>query len=57
MTMAVARVVRITCKIRYSTYRTVSDQSTTDGLVQCASAGRAAVKPGASGAPLRGYGA
>nr|WP_165982757.1 IS110 family transposase [Dankookia rubra] len=45
------------CKSRYSTCRTVSDHCTTDGLVQSASAGRAAVKPGASGAPLRGCGA
>jgi hypothetical protein len=28
-----------------------------DGVFQCPSAGRAVVKPGAFGAPLRGYGA
>ena len=43
------------CKSWYSTWRTVSDDSRT-GLVHCASAGRAAVKSGASGAPLRGCG-
>jgi hypothetical protein len=36
--------------------RTVSDDDVTDGFAQYASAERAAVNPGASGAPLRGCG-
>ena len=45
------------CKSRYSTYRTVSDEDASDGVLQYPSAGRAGVKPGAFGAPLRGCGA
>ncbi len=45
------------CETWHSTCRTVSDQIETDGLPQGPSAGRAALKPGAFGAPLRGCGA
>jgi hypothetical protein len=34
----------------------VSDMGAIDGVLQCASAGRAAIKPCACGAPLRGGG-
>ena len=47
----------IMCKSRHSICRTVSDQCAIDGPHQSASAGRAALKPGACGAPLRGSGA
>ena len=51
------RRIRLLCKSRHSTCRTVSDEGATGGHVYCASAERAAVQPGAFGAPLRGCGA
>jgi hypothetical protein len=55
--LAVYLQVHFICKSRHSICRTVSDDEAADGLVQYASAERAAVQPGASGAPLRGFGA
>ena len=45
------------CKNRYSTCRTVSDGTVTDGVCPSVPRRHAALKPGASGAPLCGFGA
>jgi DNA replication protein DnaC len=45
------------CRTQPSAWRPIPDQDATDGVFQSPSAGRAGVKPGASGAPLRGCGA
>ncbi len=51
------RLGRQTCKSRYLIYRTVSGVIAKDGPGQSVPAASAALKPGAYGAPLRGFGA
>ena len=53
--LAALRAARVKCKSRHLIYRTVSGVIARDGPGQSVSAASAALKPGAYGAPLRGF--